>query len=691
VRLSNRVVRYVTGVMCVLSLVMFSVGALLATSNQNTNEGSISSLAYLALCIMIIFIATILVIYQGLHRIVIGRVATLDEVVGRIRDTGRLEPLDVGGDDELGTLSTNVALMVEALDESRREIEAAKNASDSKYRLLIDNLAEAVFVLDRGGVIQYVSPGIRSILGYEPEALVGREMRSLLNTESGDLLSGRLGRGLTAAGTQLALQVRTHEDILLEAEVILTPLDDPSGDVQGILRDVTARRRYESELLHIASHDFLTGLCNRRRFEEELGRELARARRHGSCGAVLWLDLDNFKDVNDMLGHKAGDDMLVRVASQLASTTRGESLLARLGGDEFAILLPGADGAEAEGAAARVLKEVHGVAMQVEGKVARASASLGVVLYPEHGNQVEELLSRADIAMYRAKETGRSRYKVFEMSERWRDEIEDRRTWIELVELALAQDGLIVHAQPISDMQTGRIVSYELLVRMADLDGGIIPPDRFLPVAERVGLIVDIDLWVLRQAVQILSADPNAPFRLNVNVSTRTLNDPRFLEELDTLVLESGVDTSRLVIEITETAILVDVAGVQDTLRHIKRLGCRIALDDFGSGFTSFLHLKQLPVDDIKIDGSFVQNICDNPNDQHLVRAMVEMARGLDVRTTAEFVESSESLDLLRSFGVEMAQGYHIARPGPAQMMIDADAQRLVALSELEAAVSETV
>jgi diguanylate cyclase (GGDEF)-like protein/PAS domain S-box-containing protein len=670
------------------------VGAVEVRANRNAFNESLQSVVLLCLSMALTVLVTVLVIHRGLRRIVIDRVGKLDAFVERVRLRGHPEPVNDDTDDELGTLSVNVAEMVSALEFSHREVELraaeldealcdarsqmerreaaedARRASEARYRLLIDNMNDAVFLLSADGVIEFASPSVEPLLGHEPTSLVGRKIQSVLGQDSGVVLARRIERGIAGTGIQIGVQALTRANQLLDAEFILAPFDGDSGEVQGILRDITDRKRHENELIHVASHDFLTGLCNRRHFEEELYRELAQSKRRGRNGAVLWLDLDNFKDINDTLGHRAGDEMLIEVASRLAFAVRAESLLARLGGDEFAVLLPGADRAEAIDAAARLIKEVNEIVLHFDGKLARASTSIGVVLYPEHGQEVEELLSRADVAMYGAKDMGRSRLKVFEASEEWRDQIEDRRVWIEMVELALVEDGLMAYAQPIVDTVDGRIVSYELLVRMR-YGGEVFPPARFLPVAERMGLIVDIDLWMLRQAVNILATHPVTDFRLNVNVSARTLGDPRFLIELERLVADSAIEASRLTIEITETAIIVDVGGVQDTLRRVKRLGCRIALDDFGSGFTSFLHLRQLPVDDIKIDGAFVQTLCDNKNDQHLVLAMVEMARGLSMLTTAEFVESSETLDLLQSFGVDMAQGYQIAKPGPALEVID--------------------
>ena len=621
-------------------------------------QSALRSLLYLGLSIVALLALTMMLINRGIHRIVLTRLGYLDESVSRIRHTGKPESLVVAGNDELSSLAGNVTALVAELDQSHSLVDQARQ----RYETLLDNLSDVVFTMEPDGTLDFVSSAVLGMFGVRADEVTGRGIETLLGPQAADQVRRRIKRGLSDEGARLTIDGCASNDGPLDLDVILM-LTRADSTIQGILRDATARRRHESELLHMASHDFLTGLWNRRRFEDELGRALCEVERGADPGAVLWLDLDRFKDVNDSLGHKAGDELLSKVAQKLSTSVRSDSFVARLGGDEFAVLMPSTDKASACAAAERLLEAVAEARLDVEGRLVRASASLGVVLYPEHGTDVEELLARADMAMYRAKELGRSGFRVFDPAEAWQDSIEDRRVWTDMVEMALAEGGLVAHAQPILDLNTGEIVSYELLVRMVSFDGEIIMPDRFLPTAERTGIIVDIDIWILGQAVDILKNNPDSSFRLNVNASPRTLSDPRYLVALDELVTSSLLEPSRLTIEITETAIIVDVANITDTLRRIKELGCRVALDDFGSGFTSFLHLKQLPIDDIKIDGSFMRNVDDCQSDQHLVRAMVEMAKGLDMQTTAEFVESAASMDMLRSMGVEMAQGYAIGRP----------------------------
>ena len=659
-----------------------------------------TSTIFFAIGLVILVGSTVPALGHGMDAIVLRRLGLLSDGVGRTTSSGVPERLEIGGSDELSSLASDVEGMARALDYSRGQVEEARQqlelrveertaelrravteledevalrraaedaaaASTQRYRSLIENLADVVFVADREGILRFISPAVEATLGFSPEELVGKAVTALLGKSSREPVLQRIKKGIPETGEHVTSTAMTRDGRELDAEIILTPLLGMPGEVQGILRDITAQKQHENQLIHMASHDFLTGLPNRRRFEDEVRRALVGAQRRSSHGAVLWFDLDRFKEVNDLLGHKAGDELLVGVARRLSSVVRGDSVLARLGGDEFAVLLPGADETEAKGAAERLLKEVAQVSMRVDGRVARASASLGIVLYPESGDDTQELLARADMAMYQAKELGGAHYRLYEAGDDWRSAIEDRRTWVEQIELALTQDGLVLYAQPIADATTGTTVGYELLVRMLGLDGEPILPERFLPVAERVGLIVDIDIWVLREAIGLLAQTDGEGFGLNVNVSARTLGDDRWLDVLTSEISASNADSARLTIEITETAIINDIARADDVVRAIKRLGCRVSLDDFGSGFTSFQHLKQLDLDDIKIDGSFVQGLINNLDDQHLVKAIVEMASGLRLRTTAEYVESEESLQMLRSFGVQQVQGYALGRPGP--------------------------
>jgi diguanylate cyclase (GGDEF)-like protein/PAS domain S-box-containing protein len=434
-------------------------------------------------------------------------------------------------------------------------------------------------------------------------------------------------------------------------------------------RDITDRDRFESELLYLADHDVLTGLFNRRRFEQDVGRRVAYAARYGTGGAVLMLDLDDFKDVNDTLGHRAGDQLIKEVAQVLADRLRSTDVVARLGGDEFAVLLPEADEDDARAAAQALLEAIRGHRSSFEGRHLRVTASIGIALVHDVDDGGEdEPLGRADVAMYEAKESGRDRLAVY-VSQAHRDSMEAKLTMIDRIRRALEHDLLEMYCQPILDLRTGRVSQYELLLRMVDEDGQILPPRAFLGIAERYGLMNDIDRWVVDQAIGLVadSEEDGEGMLLEVNLSAKSLGDPLFPGWVEQRLAASGIDASRLIFEITETAAIANMDEAKEFVNRLTRLGCRFALDDFGAGFGSFHYVKYLPIHYLKIDGDFVRNLSESSTDQSVVKAIVQLARGLGKRTIGEFVGDPRTVALLREYGVDYAQGYHVGVPLPVR------------------------
>src|SRR3989339_582268 len=395
------------------------------------------------------------------------------------------------------------------------------------------------------------------------------------------------------------------------SQVIITH-KNPDGTVRNLStigRDISERKRFETQIMFMANRDPLTNLLNRRRFHEDLDSWLAQARRFGIKGAVLFLDLDNFKYINDSLGHQAGDKLLIAIADLLKERLRETDILARLGGDEFAIILPHADVNLAESVANQIRELVQYHASVEENYPPGITVSIGIAMFPGHGDTVETLLSYADLAMYRAKEEGLNRVCVYTPEQK--TQIESRLVWEKSIHEALNKDNFVLFLQPIMDISQNLIIGHEALLRMISEKGETVAPSSFLDVAERFGLIHDIDRWVVSRA----------------------------------------------------TGLIQNMAAAQLFIAELKSLGCRFALDDFGVGFSSFNYIKHLPVDYLKIDGSFIRNLPHDTVDQHLVKAMVEVARGLGKKTTAEFVDNEETLRLLREYGVDYAQGYHVGKP----------------------------
>lgn len=427
-----------------------------------------------------------------------------------------------------------------------------------------------------------------------------------------------------------------------------------------------AHARAHSGLTYAAGHDSLTGLVNRRHFRNLLHTELEREDSDQS-GALLFLDLDQFKYLNDTRGHQAGDEFLTSLGSLLQDLVPPGQILARIGGDEFAVLMPGADEAAALDLAERIRTAVGRYPFHSGDQVVQSTVSIGVSLYPAHGTQAEELLSRADIALYLAKETGRNRCQVYHLGESHQREMQLQLVWEQRIRTALEHNRICAYSQPIMDLATDTITGHELLVRLTDEHGQLQSPGAFLPVAERSGLIREIDRWMIRQAVQQIAGDVRAGRirSTHVNLSSKTLMDPGLLPFVRAETEQAGITPELLVFEITETALISDLQRVKASIDGLRAMGCRFSLDDFGAGFSSFSHLVSLPLDSLKLDGYFIKDLKHSRRSQAFVRSIMELARTLDLEVTAEFVEDEETLQWLRMYGVDKAQGYFIGRPVP--------------------------
>jgi diguanylate cyclase (GGDEF)-like protein/PAS domain S-box-containing protein len=445
------------------------------------------------------------------------------------------------------------------------------------------------------------------------------------------------------------------------------------GEIHGRVwsfRDVTERERIQSRLRHLADHDPLTGLLNRRRFEEELSDRVAHVARYESGGAVLLLDLDNFKYVNDSLGHRTGDAVIRTIADLLRSQMRETDVLARLGGDEFAILLPYASVDEASLVASKLLETVRRQRAVFRGKRLRLTTSIGVTAISEARVQTAEgLMVEADVAVYEAKDSGRDRFSVYAPSARAETDGAVSPAWADRIRHAIDEERFTLLAQPILSLRTNEISQYELLLRMEGSDGELLPPHAFLPSAERSGMVQEIDLWVTRQAIRLIESQRQLgrDLHLEVNLSGRTLGDPSLPRAIQEELRNVMIDPASLIFEVTETTAVLNMDEAKEFASQLTDLGCRFALDDFGAGFGSFYYLKYLPLEFLKIDGDFITDLASNVIDQAMVRAIVDLSVRLGKATIAEFVPDAETVDLLREYGVDFAQGYHVGRPQPVE------------------------
>jgi len=455
------------------------------------------------------------------------------------------------------------------------------------------------------------------------------------------------------------------------ADTKLRVLASGSDEITGLATEIngmlTAIDRSSSEMSHLVEHDPLTGLYNRRHFETELRREIDEYERLGGTGAILWIDLDHFKDINDSLGHAAGDELLRALGQYLSDETRAYCTMARLGGDEFGMLIPQTGGPEALAVAARLLQGLSSRTFLVSERELRISASVGVVCYPDQGTSTSELLARADIAMYQAKAKGGNQAIAWKADDAWTRHMAERLEVSERILAAIRENRLLLYAQPIFGAAKGGPERYELLLRMRALDGSLIPPSEIIPTAERVGLIRDIDRWVVRRAIRLLALahEQGRDVDFWVNVSGRAFDDEELLEIVESELRSTGAAPERLVFEITETSAIADVERADRFIGAIKRFGCRFAVDDFGSGAASFHYLKHLAVDFLKIDGSLVRGIGTDPADTHFVRAIIEMCRGLNIQSVAEWIETPRILEQISLTEVDFMQGFHLGMPEP--------------------------
>lgn len=431
--------------------------------------------------------------------------------------------------------------------------------------------------------------------------------------------------------------------------------------------DLTSHKAAEDNLAWLADHDHLTKLFNRRHFQREFEQILKRSERQKTSGALLFFDIDQFKLINDTSGHPAGDRLLCEVAYRLSLGIRDIDVFSRLGGDEFALLVEHVSSEGSITLARKLSDIVSGIEINLNGAAHNISISIGVVNFPEHGKTVDELMANVDLAMYKAKSlnNAHSNWEMYSHTDTSKDALANTVDWRGRIQKALANQRFILHYQPIYDIAKKTISHHEALVRMLDDDDQTIAPINFIPVAEQTGYIVDIDRFVVTQAMSDLKSlsqeDPDV--HIAINLCAKTLANNEFIELLKELCYEDENISSRVIFELTETAAVDDVQITADIIQICKAMGFQFSIDDFGIGYASWQHLRELPVDFVKIDGSFVKNLASNPEDYLFVRAINDVAQGLGKKTIAEFVENEASLALVSELGIDYAQGYYIGKP----------------------------
>lgn len=556
-----------------------------------------------------------------------------------------------------------------------RAIERNAHAARERFRVAFENAPVGMTVSTPDGRVLQVNASMCEITGYTRDELQAMNIATITHPEDLEernqlhtqLVAGEIdsyirdGRLLRANGE--AVWVSRHVRMLRDEDG--SPLQVLSHFV-----DITERRLMEHELRHMADHDPLTGLLNRRGLEAELERHVAHVNRYGDRGALLVLDLDHFKAVNDTLGHEAGDRLIVTVAALLKSRLRSSDAVARLGGDEFAILLPDATADVAQHVAEEIVTDIQRNALVEHRQTSRhVTASIGVTLFTQGQLNAESVLVDADLAMYDAKEAGRDRVAMSSGGHDEQPRMKARLEWIERIRSALDQGQFTLHSQPVVEFHTGRISQCELLLRMVDESGDTIPPGAFLYIAERYDLIQELDEWVTIEAIALVAREEAAGRQgaVEINISAKSLGNDRLLEVIEAEIARHQITPSRLIFEVTETAAIAHMALARSFAQRLKELGCRFALDDFGAGFGGFFYLKHIPFDYLKIDREFITDCLNNRTDQLVIEALVSLAHGLNKQTIAEGVEDHETELFLRRRGIDLAQGFHIGLPLPIE------------------------
>jgi diguanylate cyclase (GGDEF)-like protein/PAS domain S-box-containing protein len=567
----------------------------------------------------------------------------------------------------LRALATQVAL---ALDSAALSEEVHRRRSEARFGSLVQHSSDLITVLGPDGHVDYQSPSVERVLGHDPESLTGAPFTDLVEPADRVRMLALVEGAVTGAvdAAQAVECTLVHKDgSRRQFEILVTNLLEDEH-VAGIVlngRDVSERRAFEAQLTHQAFHDAVTGLANRALFAERVRHAIARSRREERGCAVLFLDLDDFKEINDSLGHAAGDEVLIEVARRLDSSVRGADTAARFGGDEFAVLLEEVESSQEAADTAERLLEALSAPLRAGHREIALRCSLGISVLAADGTVgAEEMIRDADAAMYIAKRDGKGGYRTFEP--RMHEGVLERLELRTDLQRAITGGQLELHYQPVVRLDDGRVAGVEALLRWNHPERGMVPPDQFIPLAEETGLIVPLGRWVLREgcrhAMRMLAAMPGHTPSIAINLSLKQIHQSDIVADVQDALTESGLDPQRLTLEITETVLMADVEQAVQRLRELKALGVRLALDDFGTGYSSLSYLSKLPVDVLKMDRSFLSGDA-SPEAADLANAVVALGATLDLEVVAEGIELPEQWDSLRELGCDLGQGYLFSPP----------------------------
>jgi diguanylate cyclase (GGDEF)-like protein/PAS domain S-box-containing protein len=552
--------------------------------------------------------------------------------------------------------------------------EAGSEAGDSRLAAVVDHVADGIITIDSTGIVESLNRAAESIFDQARDEITGRHIDQLITHESrsdSEILEALVEACRSGGEAHEMLGRRRSGEVMpIELAINAAEIDGRELFVLSV-RDVTLRKQTEETIRSLAYHDPLTGLANRLLFVDRLVQAIERARRNGQPLAVMLVDLDRFKLVNDSMGHDSGDEVLRAVASRMREALRGSDTIARNGSDEFLLLLGNVGSAEGAAKIAQKVIDAIRPTLRIAGHELTVTASIGIAVHPADGEEPETLIQNADTALYRAKEQGPGTYQFYTSD---MNATAFQRLVLEThLRRALEQGELAVYYQPQLDLASGDIVGVEALVRWFHPEHGTVPPSEFIPIAEESGLILAIGGWVLETACAQVRRWQKLGFeglRLAVNMSAHQFRQSDLVETVRTVLKETGLAPSLLELELTEGIVMRNAGATVARLRALETLGVRLAIDDFGTGYSSLGYLKRFPIRALKVDQSFIRDITLDPNDAAIVQAIIAMAESLGIRVAAEGVETASQLELLRRFACHEMQGYLFSRPVPADDLL---------------------
>ena len=546
------------------------------------------------------------------------------------------------------------------------------DAQVSKLSSVMEQTADIVIVTDTTGNIEYVNPSFEKITGYTYTEAVNNTPRLLASGKHKPEFYKHLWDTITSGNSYSNIFINRRKDgSLFYEEKTITPIKDYAGKITHFVstgKDISERIQVQERLQHMAHHDALTDLPNRNLFLDRLQQSLTRARWHNRLVAVMFLDLDRFKNINDTLGHTVGDQLLLQLSERLGNSVRDGDTIGRFGGDEFAILLDDIDSDNHISALAEKLLATLTKSFRINKQELFVTASIGISIFPNDGEDSDTLLRNADVAMYRAKDLGKNNYQFY--SDDLSARIFERMTLETHLRHALERNEFILYYQPQIDTRTQKIMGVEALLRWQHPEFGLVTPNNIVPLMEETGLIEKVGRWVLETACRQSRTWHDAGWsylHLSVNISSRQFNDPDFISSVHEIITTTGINPEFLELELTESMLMRNASATINALNSLNALGVRFAIDDFGTGYSSLSYLRRFPIDTIKIDRSFIHDVTDNPDDAAIASAIIVMAQSLSLNVIAEGVENQQQLEFLSSRDCHYLQGNLFSRPLPAE------------------------